>query len=143
MRQSLGYTSLYQSCGLVHNMGVLGGFFRCLSTHSPHHLLTGLCYNSVLMDINYSLTHLSWVLNLPGHTFLDRCEGTNWCSRSITSMSNISRISLSLRTGLSLSLSLDYGRGSDTHIEQQQREVHRGKEETDSHLVLGAEAVSH
>merc|ERR1711955_79494 len=94
VRDGVRYSSLHQAGGCVHYMGVVGGCLRCLSTHSPHHLLTGLCYNSVLMDVKHGLTHLPWVLHLPWYTLLDRGHSTYW-GRGITSMRSInSSISL-------------------------------------------------
>merc|ERR1719153_1504060 len=103
VRDGCRYFSLNEAGGCVHYMGVVGGCLRGLSTDSPDHLLTGLSYYSVLMDVKHGLAHLPWVLHLPWYTLLYRCDSTHG-GRGITSMRSINS-SVSLRISFSISLS--------------------------------------
>merc|ERR1711962_203788 len=144
VRDGCRYSSLHQTGGCVHYMRVMGGCLRGLSTHSPHNLLTGLCDYSVLMDIKHGLAHLPWVLRLPRYTLLYRGDSTDG-GRGITSMRSINS-SVSLRISFSISLSFDDGSGTEAETEQEYWQLHGGcgdRDETASHLVEGAEAVSH
>merc|ERR1719347_601549 len=118
-------SSLHQTGGCVHNMRVVGGCLRGLSTHSPHNLLTGLCDYSVLMDVKHSLANLPWVLHLPWYTLLYRGDSTHG-GRGITQGRGINS-SISVSISFSISLSFDDGSGTEAETEQEHRELHGGR----------------
>merc|ERR1719315_345450 len=105
-----GYTSLHQTCELIHNFRVLSGCLRGCCTLSGDNLLTMFCHHNIFMSVIYCLTNLSWVLNMSGLALPHRCFITNRC-RGVTSSYVTAGISFCL------CISLDVGGSTEADEE--------------------------